>query len=426
MTRRTTAALALAFLLVVASTARADLAGHVRPQFFGGSAPMRDACLRLARTRPSPLSAGTSPLDPSVAEVTACLDLIRGALGSQTDATLAAIQRDVPRASLHAARHRQLLSTYRALQQLEPWVRRMGDRPEAASATAEWIGLEADAIAALNAHGLLGGKYAATLHGDLVRADPGGYTGRPPEAPNLGSATAAVSLDIETEHMPLGRRWDFSLVFNAGQQPLLVMVKTAAASTILPAYVQGLTTSTGFRLARASTSTETAFVAHIGAARLGSESLTVGSGSQSEPAVIAANDAPESALFFDGSIDFRWYARDVWLVHLAAEPLDPLVHIYVGAKHDQRFHRSGDLEPFDDPTGRVYFGFDVTPIRVTNRRAEGSGRTVFTLGGGFEFEGAIRTTNRLPSGFKLALTGNLNLLAALQRLRRNADRDPNR
>ena len=346
-----------------------------------------------------------------------CLDLVRGALASPGDAAGAAVPPESPAESLHAARHRQLLSTYRALQGLEPWVRRMSRRSEGASAAAQWMGLEADAVAALDAHGLVGGKYAATLRGDVVRADPGGWAGRVPGTPNQGRIAAGMSLDVEAEHMPVARGWDFALVFNAGQQPLLAMVKTARAAAIMPAYIQGFTASTGFRLARASASTETALVSHVGVGRLGSESTTLGSGSQTERAVIAANDAPRSALFFDGSVDFRWYARDVWLVHLTGAPLDPLVHIYVGAKHDQRFHRSGELEPFEDPTGRVFFGADVNPIRVTRPRDGSREAALFTLGGGFAFEGAIRTTDRLPSGFTFAVSGRLNLVEAFSRRR---------
>ena len=107
-----------------------------------------------------------------------CLDLVRGALASPGDAAGAVVR--APAESLHAARHRQLLSTYRALQGLEPWVRWMSRRSEGASAAAQLRGLEADAVAALDAHGLVGGKYAATLRGDIGRADPGGYAGRVP------------------------------------------------------------------------------------------------------------------------------------------------------------------------------------------------------------------------------------------------------
>ena len=423
MMNRTTVALVLAFVTVVESSAHADLAGHVEAQFFGGRASVRDTCQQLVSTQPSSRLAKASSLQPAVAQIMDCLQLIRGALAPPTAATFASIQHDVPGLSLHGARHRQLLSTYRAIQQLKPWVtwsaRHQGD----ASSVAELIALDADARAALNAHSLLGGKYTAVLRGALGRADPGGYVGEPSNAPNQGFTAVDVDLDVETEHVDLGRSWDFGLVFDAGTQPLFVMVKTPAATMVTPAYLDGLTTSTGFRFAHASTSTETAVVGRIGAARLNSESTVFGGGNQAESAVVAANDMGEWALFMEGSVDFRWYARDVWLVHLATQPLDPLVHIYAGVKHDQRYHRAGDLEGFDDPTGRIFFGFDVNPIRVTDRRTEGSGNTLFTFGGGFAFEGALRETNRLPSGFRVGLSGNLDLVKVLHRLRDDVDSD---
>ena len=101
--------------------------------------------------------------------------------------------------------------------------------------------------------------------------------------------------------------------------------------------------------------------------------------------------------------------RDVWIEHLAAQTLDPFVDVYVGLRHDQRFHRAGDLRDFDDPTGRLLFGFTVNPIRLTDRRAGGIGNTRLTFGGGFEYEGARRGPNRLPSGFRIVLAGRLDL-----------------
>jgi hypothetical protein len=105
----------------------------------------------------------------------------------------------------------------------------------------------------------------------------------------------------------------------------------------------------------------------------------------------------------------------MWLVHLTTQPLDPLAHAYAGIRHDQRFHRAGDLAGFDDPTARVFLGFDLNPIRIADRRTEGSGNALFTFGGGFEFEGALRGPSRLPSGFRFVLRGDLDLLKALQR-----------
>jgi hypothetical protein len=392
--------------------------GHIGPQFFGGASSVRDMCQVLVSSRPSRLPAGRSPLDPAPTptptQISSCLQLLRDALSAPAPAAPGSIQNGVPGLSPRGLRNRQLLSTYRAVQQLKPWVLWSASQPGASSSIAELTSIEAAALAALERQGLLGGTYSAVLAGGFSQSEPGGYAGRPPGVPSQGSSTAVVGLTLETEHLQIGGRFDFGLAFDVGRQPLLVMVKTAPTAAVMPAYINGLTTSTGFRLASGSTSTETAIAGRVGAARLGSESTSVRSGGLTEPAVIAANDMAEWALFFDGRIDFRWYLRDVWLVHLATEPLDPLVHIYAGVRHDQRFHRAGDLAGFDDPTGRIFFGFGVNPIRVTDRRAEGSGNTLLTLGGGFEFEGAVRQTNRLPSGFRVVLSGNVDLLKALR------------
>jgi hypothetical protein len=42
---------------------------------------------------------------------------------------------------------------------------------------------------------------------------------------------------------------------------------------------------------------------------------------------------------------------------------------------------------------------------------------MLTIGGGFEYEGALRGPTRLPSGFKLLGGANLDLVRAWRRLR---------
>jgi hypothetical protein len=163
------------------------------------------------------------------------------------------------------------------------------------------------------------------------------------------------------------------------------------------------------RIAHATRSTETAMVGHVGASRVSSDLVVAGSGNQAQTLLIAANDIGPWAFFFDGMLDFRWYARDVSTVHRTGQPLDPLVNVFVGARHNQRFHRAGDLSPFNDPTGRLVFGFEVNPIRVTDGNTTDR-RTWFTVGGGVEFDGAIRATDRLPSGFRAVLVAKVDLV----------------
>jgi len=63
------------------------------------------------------------------------------------------------------------------------------------------------------------------------------------------------------------------------------------------------------------------------------------------------------------------------------------------------------------------FGFTVHPIRIADAHASGSANTLLTIGGGFEYEGALRGSSRLPSGFTLFAGVNLDLLRALPRHR---------
>jgi hypothetical protein len=57
----------------------------------------------------------------------------------------------------------------------------------------------------------------------------------------------------------------------------------------------------------------------------------------------------------------------------------------------------------------------VTPVRVGDPLGEGSGNTLLTAGGGFEFEGAVRGPTRLPSGFRIFANVNVDLRRALRR-----------
>src|SRR5438105_4327769 len=120
--------------------------------------------------------------------------------------------------------------------------------------------------AATNARAPLAPPYTAVVQVQLVDAEPGGYVGEQSSAHHRGRTSAAAGLALETEHMALGRSWDFSLTFDAAARPLFVMVKTGDAA-VVPAFVPGWSTATGFRLSHATRSTETALVGDIGGAR---------------------------------------------------------------------------------------------------------------------------------------------------------------
>jgi hypothetical protein len=219
-------------------------------------------------------------------------------------------------------------------------------------------------------------RFAAVVTAGVSRAD----------TPGQGVTSAVVKLDLETTPAALGRGWAFGLAFDAGRQPLFAMVKTVSAGGVMPAYLDGLATRVAFRISRATTTTETAIVGGFGMARI--------DGADERP---ATNDIGPWAAVFDGEVDLRWYGRDVRRA--------PIVEVHGGLKHDQRFHRAGDLAGFRDPTGRVAFGAAGYPIRVA----------WLSVGAGVDYERALPGTDRLPSGFRTLLGGRIDLTRALRR-----------
>ena len=227
------------------------------------------------------------------------------------------------------------------------------------------------------------GQFAAVVQAGVSRAD----------TRDRDVTSAAVTLDIETRHADIGRGWTFALAADAARQPLFAMVKTASATAAMPAYLNEFAARAGFRIGRATTTTDTAIVGRFGMARIDSVDAP------------ASNGIGAWAAFFDGQVDFRWYGRDARLAHLEASTLAPLLDVHWGLRHDQRFHRAGDLSGFRDPTGRVVFGASVYPVRVA----------WLSVGGGVDFEGPLPGADRLPSGFSTALAGRVDLGRALRR-----------
>jgi len=85
----------------------------------------------------------------------------------------------------------------------------------------------------------------------------------------------------------------------------------------------------------------------------------------------------------------------------------PRLDIYGGVKHDRRYHRNGDLDPYDDPTGRVLGGLFFS---VWQRQGS-DGLPLLLVGGGADFETALRTGVRLPSAGRVFLKASVNLHA---------------
>jgi hypothetical protein len=216
-------------------------------------------------------------------------------------------------------------------------------------------------------------------------------------------------VELETAHRRIGRGWDAALGLTGGWQPLLTMAKTVNSGAIVPRYSSGLTTSIAVRVSHVSSRTEAALTGHVGSSHV-SPSSGIVDGVQ---ASTAANEIGPWAAFFDVTGDVRWYPRAVPQVHRTNQSFDWVAHLFATAKHDQRFHRAGDLDGFNDPTGRIVLGCDLYPIRLIDERPQDA-RTWFNAGGGFEYEAAIRSTDRLPSGWKAMLVAHVDLSMLLR------------
>jgi hypothetical protein len=279
----------------------------------------------------------------------------------------------------------------------------MGSRCSAALAAA-CLALFASNAQAQSSDAAPAQEFGAVLRGGFAAAEPGGYPGQPRDTPSDGTQSMVGGVEAETAHVGVGGGWGASFGFELGWQPLLRMSAPEGAAVVRPSYTGGLLTAQTIRVGRPWRAGEIAVAGRAGATRIA-------------VAGAAANDVAESALFFDARADLRWYGRDAWFARAAVQTLDPLVHAYTGVRHDQRFHRAGDLSEFDDPTGRLFFGFAVNPIRLANPHTSGSDDTRLTIGGAFEYEGALRGPNRLPSGYRLFAGASLNLVRALRRNR---------
>jgi hypothetical protein len=257
---------------------------------------------------------------------------------------------------------------------------------------AEIDDLQRSADAALRAHGLRGASYAATVTAGVTTADPGGQAGAVPGVATHGVTTGFVRVDAETRPLDLGLGWTAAIGTVAGYQPVLAMVMPDLGGAE-PIAKRGTTIATELRFAKSSRVAELAAVAGVGATRIDLAPVTVRDGGSTRVYRAAANDIDEWALRFDARFELRWYDRDVWVHRLAMTTLDPLLRASVGIRHDERFHRTGDLQPFNDPTGRVFFGISLRPVRAR----------VISAGGAFEFEGALRGDHRLPSIYRASI-----------------------
>jgi hypothetical protein len=153
---------------------------------------------------------------------------------------------------------------------------------------------------------------------------------------------ATVRVDADTPRVRVGRGWTLGAIASASWQPLFTF----------PDDRNGLDLSGGFRLAR----------------RLGPDVTFALVGRT------GATYVDDWRPLFEGGAELLWRPQDV--------------ELRAGLRHDDRLRREGALADFRDPTGRLFLGASVFPIR----------RGRFAAGAALDYERALPGANRLPSG----------------------------
>jgi len=75
------------------------------------------------------------------------------------------------------------------------------------------------------------------------------------------------------------------------------------------------------------------------------------------------------------------------------------IELRAGARHDNRLRREGALADFRDPTGRLFAGATVLPLR----------KGAFAAGAAFDYERAMPGAGRLPSAVRVSVVGRFQV-----------------
>ena len=166
------------------------------------------------------------------------------------------------------------------------------------------------------------------------------------------AALVWITLDagVSTPSLHIGRAWTLAGTADALFQPLFVY----------PGFRSGLATHGGFRLSHAlAADTTLTFSGRAGATYV-----------------------DDWRPVFEGSAEVSWRER---------------VELRAGLRHDDRLRREGSLAGFRDPTGRMFAGARVLPLK----------RGPFAGGAAVDYERALPGASRLPSGLSGTIVGRV-------------------
>ena len=159
---------------------------------------------------------------------------------------------------------------------------------------------------------------------------------------------------------------------------------------------------------------ETSLVGRVGQVRLNSESLLVDRGGQSVIAIPVNNEAGRTEEFWEVGVEFNLYDNPLEVLHAEGGLLNPLFHVSAGLKRDARFKKAGPVAEFDVPEQRLFFRFLIDALKITDERPLAKEKKIFTLGFGVEYERALKGDKKVPSGTKILLRGDFDLLRVIR------------
>ena len=162
--------------------------------------------------------------------------------------------------------------------------------------------------------------------------------------------SAAIQFEADTPRVQIGCGWTLGAVADTAWKPLFTF----------PDYRSGIEVSGAFRIARAmGRDTQLALVGRTGATYV-----------------------DDWRRLFEGGAELTW-RQDV--------------ELRAGLRHDDRLSREGALADFRDPTGRIFLGASVLPVRKGH----------FAAGAAVDYERALPGASRLPSGVSVAATARM-------------------
>ncbi|MBI3492975.1 MAG: hypothetical protein HY047_14530 [Acidobacteria bacterium] len=320
--------------------------------------------------------------------------------------------------------HKQLVDFYLTYKRLKRWAKQFGgakvDTVDAGKMTASLDQLQDAIYKKLGSHGLYAPFSAELVTGATFLTAQNGSSAF---ISSSDSKNATVSAYVAWESRHFGdedrSQIDASLAGRFGFIPALTLVQQQGSSTQSTAakYQDAFAWSTTAKgnVKWYAAEAEIPFAATYGQFILTTDTSVIdqtnGSGGTTRTVLVPVdNGAGDAQSFWEFTTGLNVYGRSLHVVHAEKNFINPVFSAVIGYKHDTRFQADRALVKFDSPAERLVFRIFTAPMLVkTNSSAK-----PLAIAFGVEHEWAARGTNTIPSGTRIILRGDVDLLKALR------------